>query len=203
MFQGKTYLFLKTLEDVKNTYHPPPSKIYFLYDCFQDSYLHVQQKLCEQGVVIEFVKATELNETDLDGMACPDGGQTIIAIDDSTLTTTKSTKLAHLFTVARHKNCSIVLMWHLIFASTPSSRIISQNTQYYFILNSPRIQQQVAILGTQLNCRKLLEAAYEKTMQEDYGYILIDLNPKTPQFLRIRARILPTDDVQHVFIAKL
>ena len=120
-----------------------------------------------------------------------------MAIDDATMQTTASKELAHLFTVARHYNVSLVLFWHIIFAPTPASRIIAQNVGYYFLLNSPKMQQQVAILGSQIGLRRALQSAYDMEMQKPYGYILVDLATNI-KHLRIRADILK--DHQTVFV---
>ncbi len=148
------------------------------------------------------MQASSLSEKDLDVISSSTNGQIIICVDDATMSTTKSATMAHIFTVARHKRISIVLMWHVLFAGTQESRIISQNTQYYFLLASPRSQSQVSVLGSQLNMRKRIVSAYAKCLEEPWGYLMIDLNCATPDFLRLRTNVF-SNRPQHVFVSSL
>lgn len=159
-----------------------------------------KKKLAEKGVTIEFIKSSVFTEDDLKNLASPNGEQTIVAIDDATMTTTTSKELAHVATVARHMNVSLVLFWHLIFANSPPARTIAQNVGYYFLLNSPKMQQQVAILGGQIGLRRVLQTAYDMEMQKPYSYIMVDLvtNHKN---LRIRTDVL--NEYQTVFVPSM
>ena len=147
----------------------------------------VKRKLADKGIVIEFIQSSVLTEEQLQSMS--GDGQTIVAIDDATMQTTSSKELAHLFTVSRHYNISLVLFWHVIFAATPPSRVIAQNVGYYFLLNSPKMLQQVGILGGQIGLRRVLQCAYDDEMKKLHGYILIDLATNRKD-MRIRTNVL-------------
>ncbi len=71
------------------------------------------------------------------------------------------------------------------------------HTGYYLLLNSPKMQQQVGILGSQLGLRRALQAAYDKEMEKPHSYILVDLVTNRKD-MRIRTNIL--DDHQIVFL---
>lgn len=173
-----------------------------MYQCFQQDYLIMKQKLANQGIDVEFTQAAELSETELQNISDSCLGQIIIAIDDSTMASSKSKTLSHLFTVSRHYRCSLVLFWHTLFLATPESRIISQNTGYYFLLNSPRMTHQVANLGTQLNMRKLLVSAYANVVQKPFGYLMVDLRVATPSFLRLRTSLFD-EKIQYVYVSTM
>ncbi len=123
-------------------------------------------------------------------MSDPNGGQTLIIIDDNSISAASSKEVAQVFTMARHKNCSIVLLLHFIFGPWPNSRIISANTSYFFLLKSPRMTQQVNTLGSQLGKRDELVSAYAQASRRPYGYVLVDLCTNTPDHLRIRSDIV-------------
>ena len=142
-----------------------------------------------QGIVCEFVKASTVSDADIDAMADPNGGQTLIIIDDSSISAASSPQVAQVFTMARHKNCSIILLLHFIFGPWPSARIISANTAYFVLMKSPRLTKQVAMLGSQLGRQKTLVSAYEREMKNQYGYVLLDLCTATPEYLRVRTDI--------------
>jgi len=152
-------------------------------------YTTLHDKLALQGIQCDFVNGSSVTEADLDAIADPNGGQTLIIVDDNSIATASSKEMAHVFTVARHKNCSIVLLLHFIFGPWPSSRIISANTAYYFLLRSPRMLKQISNLGSQLGKQRLLTSAYEREMKKMYGYVLVDLCTKTPDHRWIRTNI--------------
>ncbi len=145
-----------------------------------------------------FIKGSIITEADLEAMADPNGGQTLIIIDDNSISAASSKDMAQVFTIARHKNCSIVLLLHFIFGPWPSSRIISANTAYFFLLKSPRMAKQVATLGSQLGKQRILVAAYERESRKRYGHVLVDLCTATPEHLRIRTDILKSELEDHV-----
>ncbi len=142
---GKTTMFLKTLQNLETSYNPKPKAIYYLYSCYQESFVALQQQLKGQGVDIHFSQAAEFTETELKEIMDPCRGQIIIAIDDSTMKVLKSKSLAHLLMISCHYNASIVLLLHTLFGPGPEARVISLNTQYFFLFNSPRIRNQVVL----------------------------------------------------------
>ena len=164
----------------------------------------MKQQLEAEGISVQFSQATQLTENDLEELSkSADGGQVIVAIDDNTLGSQKSSEMAHLFTVARHYGCSIVLFWHSLFGGTNPARIISQNTAYFFLLSSPRLLYQVKSLGAQLNMHRLIVDAYNQVLAEPYGYILIDTSVRCPQLLRVRTKVLHQYKINFVFIPAL
>ena len=161
----------------------------------------MQQTLSDQGIKCDFVKASKIEEEDLDTIADPDGGQTLIIIDDNSIAAASSKEMAQMFTIARHKNCSIILLLHFIFGPWPSARIISANTAYFFLMKSPRMLPQVCSLGSQLGIRKALVSAYQNETKKQYGYVLVDVCTTTPEQLRIRSDIL--NDHQTVYVPSI
>ena len=100
---GKTTLFLKSLENVEKFYFPKPDAVYFLYQVYQEQYADIKKKLEDQGVKAEFHQNNEVKEEDLKAMMeSSQGKEVILAIDDSTLATSSSQTMAHLFTISRH-----------------------------------------------------------------------------------------------------
>lgn len=201
---GKTSLFFKALEKTVDNFFPPPKHLLFLYSCYQPGYLEISQKLIEQGVRAKFIQASQIEEDDLKKLYEENRGeQTIVAIDDATMSSIKSPKLANLFTIARHYQCSMVLFWHTLFGGTNPSRVISQNTSYFFLLSSPRLKFQVGTLGGQLGSRKIVEWAYREVTKQRYGYILIDTTVRCPDFLRIRSHVMSQDPTHYVYVSSV
>ena len=65
------------------------------------------------------------------------------------------------------------------------------NTTHLILFKSPRDIQQVDYLGRQLNHAKFLCHAYQLATKEDFGHLLIDLDPKTSECLRYSSNIVP------------
>ena len=59
------------------------------------------------------------------------------------------------------------------------------------MFKSPRDIQQIDYLERQLNYAKFLRHAYQLAMKEDFGHLLIDLDPKTSECLRYSSNIVP------------
>ena len=70
------------------------------------------------------------------------------------------------------------------------------NTQYVLLFRSVRGLSQVTALARQIaptgsgRARRIVEA-YQDATATPYTYLLIDLHPQTPDYLRLRAEILP------------
>lgn len=156
---------------------------------YQKIYNRLKESLNGQGIRAEFIQSDTVTEADLEAMADVNGGQTLIIIDDNSVSAASSKEMAQVFTVARHKNCSIVLLLHFIFGPWPSSRIISANTAYFFLLKSPRLANQVSILGSQLGKQQALMSKYLRESKKAYGFVLVDLCTKTPDHHRLRTDI--------------
>ena len=188
-FQGKTTLFLRLLEQATSSFNPVPSRIWFLYNCHQPIYEEMHRAMNAMGIDFRLSKTTDLTEENLKSMRST-VGQTMICVDDSTIAVGKSMNMAHLFTISRHYNCSMVLFMHTVFGSQEALRIISLNTAYYFLMSSPRLRGQVGRLGDQLGLRKQLVAAYDQKVSSPYSYLLLDFNVTTPNINRIRDDVI-------------
>jgi len=164
----------------------------FVFTVYQtDKYDELANNLRSQNIECHFVKGSTISESDLPQIACSDGRQCLVVIDDGSMEVAQSKELAHCFTVARHHSCSILVLLHFLY--TPNfqpMRVISANTTYFVLLKSSRLLSQVATLGSQLQIRKELLAAYRDQCAKDYGYLLVDLHTTTPDKLRLRTDLL-------------
>ena len=95
---GKTSLFLKTLKRYKDMYDPPPKRVVYVYKEFGDQFSELEEI---EGLSVELVRGGDLNAV-IDGLE-PIDGETLLAIDDATLETTKSTAVANAVMRGRHR----------------------------------------------------------------------------------------------------
>ena len=72
-----------------------------------------------------------------------------------------------------------------IFEQSRQSRTIDLSTANSILFNSPRDIQKIEYLGTQLKNAIFLRHAYQLAKKEDFGHLLIDLDAKTSECLRV------------------
>uniref|UniRef100_A0AC34R1B4 Uncharacterized protein n=1 Tax=Panagrolaimus sp. JU765 TaxID=591449 RepID=A0AC34R1B4_9BILA len=118
-------------------------------------------------------------------------GTTLLVLDDLMNSTSKE-YLDSLFTMrSHHEGLGCILIVQNIFA--PNIKVARGNAHYLVLMNGVAYRLQVRILGSQLFPGKIkfFQDAYQKAVNEDGGSLLIDLHPKTPDQLRLRANIFP------------
>ena len=189
---GKTRLALYLLTN-PHLFTPPPKRILFYYDQFQQAYIDAKAALKKLDVDLLLFKGfSNISLDDIDAV----DGETILLIDDFSEETSSSVEIARIATNGRHKRLSLWLIWHQLFSKHAASRTIAQNARYYFFLPSLRLESQLRTLGAQLGMRDLLVTAFRKsvdTESEDYRYLLLDLGPNTNSFVRLRSRVHCSD----------
>ena len=101
---------------------------------------------------------------------------------------------------SHHLNISVFFLVQNLFYNSKSMRTISLNCHYIILMKNPRDKSQIMNLGRQIypeNLKFLIES-YNNATEKAFGYILIDLSPKTPELLRLRSRITPEEN-QNIF----
>ena len=94
-------------------------------------------------------------------------------------------------TVGRHKIVHVIYVKHNLFQQIEQSCTIDLNTTHLNLFKSPRDIQQIHYLGRQLNKEKFLLHVYQLATKDDFGHLLIDLDPKTSECLRYSSNIFP------------
>ncbi|KAI1302111.1 hypothetical protein HDE_02635 [Halotydeus destructor] len=107
-----------------------------------------------------------------------------------------------LFTqVSHHKNISIVFIAQNTFYK--GLHDITQNIHYFVIMKNPRDASKLDYLARQTSMdAKKIRAAYQSATADPFSYLLLDFYPDTPDALRIRSRILPSelsDSIRRLF----
>lgn len=183
---GKTTLALSLLTNAA-VLNPRPKVVTLHYDAMQDLYIDVKRQLAKDGIELQLVKG--MGDVKLeDHKAVP--YQRLFIYDDLSMETASSPEIVRMVTNARHSGITIWLSWHFIYSKWPESRVISANVPYLFLLPSPRLESQVANLGSQLGMRSRLVEAYNQSAYDPATrYLLVDLKPSTPPALRLRSAI--------------
>ena len=100
-------------------------------------------------------------------------------------------ELSKLATAGRHKKISFIYVKHNLFQQSKWSRTIDLNTTHIILFKSPRDIQQISYIGKQLNNTNILKDSYDLATKQQFGHILIDLDPKTTNSLRYCSNIVP------------
>ena len=94
-----------------------------------------------------------------------------------------------LATAGANKNVHVIYVKHNLFQQNKQSRTIDLNTTHLILFKSPPDVQQIDHLGRQLNHAKFLRHAYQLATKEEFGNLLIELEPKTSECLRYSSKI--------------
>ena len=78
-----------------------------------------------------------------------------------------------------------------MFQQSKWSRTIDLNTTRIILFKSPRDTQQINFIGRQLNNTQFLKESCDLAIKKQFGYLLIDLDPKTSEVLRYYSNIVP------------
>ena len=192
---GKSTLVFNLLTK-PHLFDPPPKKILFFFDQFQNSYVEAQKHLEKLGIELKLISGYP-DEPLLEKLEqLPNNEQQIIIIDDFSDQASGDKNIAKLFTNGRHKNLSTWLIFHSLFYKSPESRIICTNTRYFWFLPSLRLRSQLKTFACQLGMTKKLLQAYEdcqNAAELHNRFVLVDSGPRTPDMLRVRTHALSLD----------
>ena len=130
------------------------------------------------------------------------GGNILFILDDCFLEAVENQNVVDVFTKGRHKNISTIFITQNLFFTGKHSRNISLNCSHYILMRT-RDMGQVETLGRQLYGKgrgKDFLNIYKKALSVNtYGYLLIDLSPKTPEELQLRTNITGETPYQLVY----
>lgn len=187
---GKTSWVVKLLEEREFLFSEAPSNIVWCYGVWQSGYNEIG------NLVNKWVEGLPKMD-DFDP-----GVKNLVIIDD--LMSEADERVTHLFTKgSHHHNISIVYLVQNLFHKGKEHRTISLNAHYLVLFKNPRDGSQISNLAKQMYPGKIkfLQDAFRDATSEAYGYLMIDLKQTTPDNLRIRTHIFPSDTV-HVYVPK-
>ena len=174
---GKSTFTNALISNTDNFFTPTPQRIVYAYG----------DNLNRLPKTIELVQGLS-KILDDDNYFDPDIGNLLI-IDDLMEEISNDARAAALFTRGiHHRNVSVIFLIQNLFKQGKAMRDIALNSQYLILFKNKRDTQQIRYLAKQLGL-KHFEKAYRKTTNEPFGYILIDLHPRSPDILRLQSHI--------------
>lgn len=168
----------------------PPSHILYCYGIWQDLFNEMEKCISN----ISFHKGLPQTEQ-IENLG---GNQhNIVVLDDLMSDCIKNPDIENLFTRgAHHQKISVIYLNQNMFCQGKHARTISLNCHYLILFQNLRDSSQIQRLGQQIfpgQGYSLLES-YIDSLQDPFGYLVIDLSPYTDHKFRIRTKIFPWEE---------
>lgn len=189
---GKSSWTFKLLKHAHLMYEgEAPKNILYCYSIHQPLYDEMEQTLSNftlhqglptQSTIEEFSRKREHN---------------IIVVDDLMDQVICSPEMSLLFTQGcHHLRLSTICISQNLLPQGKCARTITLNSWYLVLFKSLRDKSQIAMVSRQIfpTQKNLLSEVYQDAMQEDYGYVIVDLAPWSDEKYRIRTRVFPGED---------
>ena len=180
---GKTMLTLNIIKQMHWLFDVPPQKVLWCYGQHQDL---IFKELRDYPVEFHF-GIPDFDAYDIDTKI-----PKLLILDDLLTSVNKDVEKVFLYQ-SHHLNFStIFLSQNLFYSVSPIWPVISRNAHYIILFPSARDNQQFSTLARQIDPKnyKFLESVYNEISEQPYGYIFLDLHPKTPKNIQVRSDIL-------------
>jgi hypothetical protein len=187
---GKTEWVCTFLENYSELITPPIHHVLYCYGVYNKNVPRMES----MGVETQFGLPTE--------KVIRERSKPLLLILDDLMMEAKSDFLDLLFTRGSHHwGVSIVFITQNMFEK--SLKTARNNSHYLVLLRNPSGQLQIRNLGTQLFPRNLayFMEAYKDATAGNFGYLVVDMHPASPDYIRLRTEIFP-DDAQVLYFPK-
>jgi hypothetical protein len=190
---GKTTLTMNILRNIDRLFEDPRCKqnIIFYYHQWQHSY----ESFKKENIVKEWINKLPTQDDVLEKtLLYKDKGGSIIVIDDFAQEVTRDT--VNIFSIlVHHTNTVVFLLTQNIFPKNPVFRDISLNASYVIVFKNPRDSLQIVSFAKQFSPgnNKFVVDSYADATKRPYSYLLFDLHQTTPNILRLRSNIIPSE----------
>ena len=164
----------------------PPTKIFVCYTVWQDIYDELSKDTnveCHKGVPTN-EQLTEWGELE---------GHKIVVLDDLMMECSNSEEMIRLMTIFCHHYCLTTLyLTQNVYCQGRASRTVSLNAHYFVLMNNKRDTNQILTLGRQIfpGQSKFFLDSYKKAVSSPFGYLLVDVHPRTDKRYQLRTNIL-------------
>ena len=174
---GKSQLFYNWLKI--GTFQPKFDKIYFFYQPSQPLYDVMQMEIKNlefgEGVNFEYIDSLKNN-----------GIKYLLIFDNSCEEICNSKAFVDAATAGRHRGPSTTYIKHNLFHQSKLGRDVELQNTHIVLFKSPRDVMQVTTFSTQLSLGSELVDWRLDATSAPFGHLLIDLSPRTDDWLRYR-----------------
>lgn len=113
-----------------------------------------------------------------------DNTKYLLIFDDSCDEICRSKDFQQIATAGRHRGLNVIYIKHNLFHKSPLGRDIELQLTHIILFKNPRDVQQVKKLSQQLGLGTELDVWYKEATNKPFGFLMIDLCPKTSENLR-------------------
>ena len=162
------------------------SKILYCYSCFQPIF----EEMSKLHQNIEFHHDIPSEEKIKD---FTNEEHNLIVLDDLMSKVSSSQTMQDLFCqYSHHLNVSVIFISQNLFYNGKCSRTLTLNSHYFILFKNRRDISQIGILGRQLfpGKQKNFLNIYKDATKVPYGYLFVDIHPKSHEELSLRTDIL-------------
>ena len=181
---GKTQFVKRLISAGETVVDGPPDKIIWLYGEYQSTYDDMREST-------ENIRFIEGFPQDMESLIDPNV-RNLVVIDDLMTELSGDTRVMNMFTKgSHHRNMSVIFIVQNLFLASKQFRTISLNAHYMVLFKNPRDNSQISHLAKQIfpGRVKFVQESFVDATQRQYGYLLVDLKPTTPEDLRLRTDI--------------
>ncbi len=186
---GKTHWVRRLLSH--QMFSQPVKSVMYCYGVHQELYNSMRR---DRDIVgpITFRQGLP-SKGDIDAMH-DGGGFHIIVLDDLMEVIVKSAEMQQLFTkYCHHLNISAIFISQNIFQQGPHARSISLNSHIIVLFANKRDESQIRTFARQIyptKWKRFIEV-YEKEMNYEFAYLVVDCTPSHPREIKVRSNIFP------------
>ena len=183
---GKTTFTRQLLRNANVLFERPIRKIVYCYgqwqECFKDMGGHVQ---FEEGI-----------PEDIPSLFPPTCRPGVLVLDDLMRDCSDDERILDIFTkVSHHCDVTCIYLTQNLFPPGKFSHSISLNAHYIIAFNNPRDTLGLRTLAQQWFAGHVpfVWESFQDAMSQPFGYLMLDLHPRTANIQRVRTKILPTE----------
>ena len=185
---GKTVLAKNILKHADGMFKIPPTQIFFCYTVYQPLYDEMKKEIPN----IHFHQSLPTMDTLTEWGAIH--GHKIVVLDDLMMDAANSDEIVHLMCVgSHHHQITVIHILQNLFQKGKSMRTASLNCHYFILMANKRDTLQISTLGRQIfpGQLKFFMQSFTLATQRKFGYLLIDLMPRSDKTYQLRTNILP------------
>ena len=177
---GKTTFTRQLLRQANVLFERPIKQIVYCYglwqECFKDMTGHVQFM---EGIPEDI----------------PTRRPGVLVLDELVRHCSDDERILGLFTKISHCDVACIYLTQNLFPPGKCSRSISLNAHYIIAFNNPRDTLGLQTLAQQAFAVQVpfVWKSFHGATSQPFGYLMLDLHPRTQNIQRVRTRILPSE----------
>ena len=173
-------------------FEEPPTNIYYCYSIEQPLFREMEREIDN----IHFHEGIP-NKEKLEEWSS-NGAHNIVAIDDClNLLERYGEEVSNLFCIySHHLRLSVFLLVQNLYANSKHFRAISLNAHFFIVFRNGRDALQIRRLAASIfpGQTNFMMDSYLKATSVPFGYLCIDISPRSIDAYKLRTNILPGED---------